>query len=527
MANYNVPVLEDFVWQPPVKDKDLTGPPGGESKGDRYIVATPADTGDWFGKENDIATYNGSSWTFSTPNEGCQLWVEDENSIYIYTGGYWIKLPSCVDVKLFGAVGDGTTNDHTAITNAITAGRTACIPIYFPPGTYYIGSTTLAIDASNVLIVGAMPNTRYPFETNAPIIKYDGNAEAILVYKDGDTLTNIKIENIYIDAGGTATAALKLQRINNSHFKGISIRMYDEAKGNANVGIHCLRSVNVHVEEFLICGLNDNESEDPDKALCNGIKMESSGGYPCTNVRFSQGRIRYCDNGFSVLGGQDVRFRDCIFEANYLRAGRMTGASTTVVLFDDCWFEQNGTGHHIYGESQRGIFIACTFVAKNYEGSAMAYTFRLPLSCKLDFISCNFGPDQFYDDNTTTNSELHFFDCEYPSGWALAGSYPFGGKVSGLLNNTLVGNAEVGTMTGDETFTAFDGNLFIKDPGGASRKFDPVGTFPVPMMLFLINTANDAETITFDTGGLGQAVAQNERGIFAFDGTNWLKIFVG
>jgi hypothetical protein len=84
------------------------------------------------------------------------------------------------------------------------------------------------------------------------------------------------------------------------------------------------------------------------------------------------------------------------------------------------------------------------------------------------------------------------------------------------------------TMTGHETFTAKDGNVFSKDPNG-DRNFNPTGTFVAYHMVILINRAGGAETITFDAtvGGLNQAVAQNQRGIFIYDGSSWVKVFVG
>lgn len=46
------------------------------------------------------------------------------------------KLTESISVKDFGAVGDGTTNDSTAIQNAVNLGGT----IWFPTGTYKIGT---------------------------------------------------------------------------------------------------------------------------------------------------------------------------------------------------------------------------------------------------------------------------------------------------------------------------------------------------------------------------------------------------
>jgi len=88
MTQYRVPVLEQFSWQPPIIDKDLTAPPGGESKGDRYIVASGG-SGDWTGLDGHIVTYDGSNWLDDTPAEGWECWVSDEDKFYYYDGSNW------------------------------------------------------------------------------------------------------------------------------------------------------------------------------------------------------------------------------------------------------------------------------------------------------------------------------------------------------------------------------------------------------------------------------------------------------
>lgn len=83
MTDYRAPVLTQFEWQEPVLDKDLTAPPGGESKGDRYIVGASA-TGAWSGEDGNIATYNGSGWDFTDKKEGMKAYVKDEDVVYEY-----------------------------------------------------------------------------------------------------------------------------------------------------------------------------------------------------------------------------------------------------------------------------------------------------------------------------------------------------------------------------------------------------------------------------------------------------------
>ena len=79
-----------LVWQEPCLDKDLTSPPGGESEGDRYIVASVA-SGDWTGHEKDIAQYINSSWSFYTPVEGWFVWIKDEDKLYKFDGSSWAE----------------------------------------------------------------------------------------------------------------------------------------------------------------------------------------------------------------------------------------------------------------------------------------------------------------------------------------------------------------------------------------------------------------------------------------------------
>jgi len=93
MANYRVPVLEQFSWQPPVMSGSLTAPPGSPVKGDRYIVADPA-TGDWLGQEDKIATYTGSGWLFDAPVNNWVVFVDDAEKALRYDGSatHWVDL---------------------------------------------------------------------------------------------------------------------------------------------------------------------------------------------------------------------------------------------------------------------------------------------------------------------------------------------------------------------------------------------------------------------------------------------------
>lgn len=94
MTEYRIPVEETFSWQRPIIDRDLTAPPGGESKGDKYIPAATA-TGAWAGLENDIVTYDGvSAWLNDTPSEGWMTWAQDEDELLVFNGTAWVTFQS-------------------------------------------------------------------------------------------------------------------------------------------------------------------------------------------------------------------------------------------------------------------------------------------------------------------------------------------------------------------------------------------------------------------------------------------------
>lgn len=85
-----------------------------------------------------------------------------------------------LDVKSFGAKGDGTTNDSAAIQAAIAQSVTTGIPVYLSPGTYLINAA-LSITA-NVSVLGAGREKSILKATNGLndyVIKFNGGATGV------------------------------------------------------------------------------------------------------------------------------------------------------------------------------------------------------------------------------------------------------------------------------------------------------------------------------------------------------------
>lgn len=106
-----------------VIDKDLTAPPGGESAGDAYIVASVA-TGAWTGQEDNVAVFNGATWDFITSANGDILDVVDESIRYELVAGVWTathaKITSVIDKDLATPPGSPSTDDAYIVAAVAT-----------------------------------------------------------------------------------------------------------------------------------------------------------------------------------------------------------------------------------------------------------------------------------------------------------------------------------------------------------------------------------------------------------------------
>lgn len=81
------------VSTPPytVLDSTLTAPPASPVSGDKHIVGASA-TGAWAGKGNNVATYNGTSWDFTTPATGWTTYDQGQAKWIGWNGTAWVAV---------------------------------------------------------------------------------------------------------------------------------------------------------------------------------------------------------------------------------------------------------------------------------------------------------------------------------------------------------------------------------------------------------------------------------------------------
>ena len=144
MASYRVPVLQDFSWQPPVSDKDLTAAPGSPTKGDRYIVGGSA-TGDWATHDGSIAWYDGAAWQFDAPSDGWQVYVVDEACNYRFDGAAWDK-ESITQLESATKANSGNIAGNLAEINSVSGSMSATV-VAAGTNSAAITANSTAIDA--------------------------------------------------------------------------------------------------------------------------------------------------------------------------------------------------------------------------------------------------------------------------------------------------------------------------------------------------------------------------------------------
>jgi len=144
------------------------------------------------------------------------------------------KLQEMISVKDFGAVGDGVTNDATAIQNAINSVQSARGGIiYFPPGNYAIQSP-LTVTASGVILQGAGGDN---FHDGGPgdalagtTITWTGaiNIESIITFKTIQNPANGKIAgvgmfDIKLECNNLISGGLTIISINKGTFQRLTV----------------------------------------------------------------------------------------------------------------------------------------------------------------------------------------------------------------------------------------------------------------------------------------------------------------
>jgi len=228
-----------------------------------------------------------------------------------------------VNVLDFEAVGDGIADDTVALQNAMNqVGKT----VFLPKGTY---KTTATLTPRCAAIVGesaldsiikpssAVAKTMSihyggvdaPYPTYLGLFKVDGadtTGATGLYFGDVDSCA-VTVDTMYVNNfTGTSAVGIRIGQMLKSHFRRV------------------------------ICGGNYNG------LLC----LDPTGISFPTTVNFDSCVFSDNDNvGAEITTGWDITFNSCIFESNLKHGSFLlpgTGGKLKNIVYQSCWFEQNG-----------------------------------------------------------------------------------------------------------------------------------------------------------------------------------------
>lgn len=189
--------------------------------------------------ENGASFTTGTGVPVAAESDGSLFLRSDgtgtSNSLYQRISGAWVPLTTGLDannVKFYGAIGDGVTDDTAAFTAALAA--VSCV--YVPEGTYVVSSTLSIPNGKSLYGCSSVPVNTIINSSASPMVSF-GNQGSIsrlqLIYTGADAVTSVGIdatagfsnvvENIrlFASATGLICGGAATNTIRNSVFSAI------------------------------------------------------------------------------------------------------------------------------------------------------------------------------------------------------------------------------------------------------------------------------------------------------------------
>lgn len=285
-------------------------------------------------------------------------------------GRYLLQFDRVINVRQFGAKGDNTTDDTTALAAAVTASEDGTYPIYVPRGTYLITST-LNLNGNFLLYGDCQGQGAASIYTGSgSAIRYAGAGVGIQVNNGTNKQTQqFAIRNLSV-IGYATDLVTKTGSI------GIA---FGVASGTF---LSCQGSVSdVWVCGFTTCGINlvsgQGVSLNSVRASDNevGVRLDDQTGGGNRNCIFY--RCQFTNNGVGcyIKEGGGIAFHGCQIEAN-TREGLWISRQTATGIYNlgsvsliDCHVENNQTSPANDGEAYAAQIRNDTTLSSGAEGA--------------------------------------------------------------------------------------------------------------------------------------------------------------
>lgn len=256
------------------------------------------------------------------------------------------------NVKAYGAVGNGSTDDTTSIQNAINAADATGGTVYFPNGTYKItaalklfsGTTPTIVAYTNINFKGAGSAGG----TGSIIAQATTGLDCFQGINDaanGAQALNITFEDINVTFSGTATNSgngwyLKQQAANSPAFQGFTFNRCSATglQGSGKFGFN--------IEGLIVSTLRDCQATNcANGFLLNGTSNSGNFNSVSTSVTFENCYANGClVTGFQVSDSTYINFNStaCDFSATSAGSGYLIQGCQGIG-FNNCGTELDGT----------------------------------------------------------------------------------------------------------------------------------------------------------------------------------------
>jgi hypothetical protein len=161
---------------------------------------------------------------------------------------------SFISAAAYGAVGDDSTDNTTALTNALAAAKAAARPLYIPAGTYRYSGDILSIDWHAGAIIGDGARSSILKQTST-----SANGVIITPLTPSNVIYNARIERVSIVGPGSGS--------------GVGVDLTPQGDGNGPKNGVLLNDV--MITDFGSHGLHTRNT---DYLKMIGVKIEANGG---------------------------------------------------------------------------------------------------------------------------------------------------------------------------------------------------------------------------------------------------------
>jgi hypothetical protein len=440
------------------------------------------------------------------------------------------NFPSVISVKMFGATGDGTTDDTTAIQAAIEYFSSGLGRLYIPDGTYLVTST-LTVAQDRIHIYGAGQHaTRIKFEPTANDVCFDITKGASVIYQG--SLSNMAF--VSDDSTYTKTA-VKIS--DHSGYVVENIASYPWT-GSNSIGIELhgrefgvFRNLYLSADRPIVIGTNPNNSISIDHHHFTDLYLTANGN-PCVEILTGVNLTQVTFDGANpwVLGTNGLKWVDTTTSSasnglilRGVRTEQGTSATAYAIDIQHNLALQNLVIDECYlGGDREGIYLRNVVEVLLSKSYYVGSTGRVPLNVDSTVSRMKMIGMFWQSGSTASVTGQNILLSGELSG---AGLYVDATYTTNTTRDLILGGSIyektielADNATAEIAPASSQGMLFVNDSEGLGAQFHLRGTYNTttevadPVGVFSVTATTGSSTNVYWSAGNSRYEIENKRG---------------